>query len=120
MMRSAFLGLLFFTCLVAHKCAAGDEAEQRAMKMLGERFLHALKDDNIAAYAQCWVPAEHIYGPGGLAVDNSTTPEEVRKKTRSLIETCGKRGRYAVGSGNSVPSYVPVENYLAMIDEAVE
>jgi len=32
---------------------------------------------------------------------------------------CGARGRYAVGSGNSVPSYIPVENYLAMVEEAV-
>jgi len=26
------------------------------------------------------------------------------------------RGGYALGSGNSVPDYVPVENYLAMIN----
>jgi uroporphyrinogen decarboxylase len=48
------------------------------------------------------------------------TPEQVRTRTRELIETCGPRGRYAVGSGNSVPSYVPVGNYLAMVDEALE
>jgi hypothetical protein len=24
-----------------------------------------------------------------------------------------------VGSGNSVPSYIPVQNYLAMVEEAV-
>jgi len=47
------------------------------------------------------------------------TVEQVRQRTRSLIETCGPRGRYAVGSGNSIPSYVPVANYLAMVDEAV-
>jgi uroporphyrinogen decarboxylase len=58
---------------------------------------------------------------GGLDVDILTTasPQEVRAKTRSLIKTCGARGRYAVGSGNSVPSYIPVENYLAMVDEAL-
>ena len=47
---------------------------------------------------------------GGSAVD-------VRTHVRFLLETCGGRGRYALGSGNSVPSYVPVENYLAMIEE---
>jgi uroporphyrinogen decarboxylase len=46
------------------------------------------------------------------------TPTEVRARTRHLIETCNPRGRYAIGSGNSIPSYVPVENYLAMIEEA--
>jgi uroporphyrinogen decarboxylase len=47
------------------------------------------------------------------------TPEDVRRRTRYLMETCGGRGRYAVGSGNSVPSYIPLDNYLAMVDEAV-
>ncbi|MCP4642273.1 MAG: hypothetical protein GY851_17645 [bacterium] len=58
---------------------------------------------------------------GGLDINilSGGTPDEVRAKTRELIEVCGARGRYAVGSGNSVPSYVPVENYLAMVDQAV-
>ena len=47
------------------------------------------------------------------------SPEDVRRRTRHLIETCGGRGRFAIGSGNSIPSYVPVPNYLAMIDEAL-
>jgi len=57
---------------------------------------------------------------GGLDINilSGSTPADVRSHTRFLVETCGGRGRYAIGSGNSVPSYVPVENYLAMIDEA--
>jgi uroporphyrinogen decarboxylase len=42
---------------------------------------------------------------------------DVRRHVRFLLETCGSRGRYAMGSGNSIPSYVPVDNYLTMIDE---
>jgi uroporphyrinogen decarboxylase len=58
---------------------------------------------------------------GGLDVHilSTATPEGVRLKTRALIETCGSRGRFAVGSGNSIPSYVPAANYLAMVDEAL-
>lgn len=57
---------------------------------------------------------------GGLDINilSGSAPSDVRTHTRFLVETCGRRGRYAIGSGNSVPSYVPVENYLAMIDEA--
>ncbi len=40
--------------------------------------------------------------------------------TCRLMERCGRRGRYAIGSGNSIPSYVPLENYLAMVDEALD
>lgn len=47
------------------------------------------------------------------------SPEDVRRRTRWLMETCGGRGRYAIGSGNSIPSYIPIANYLAMVDEAL-
>jgi uroporphyrinogen decarboxylase len=59
---------------------------------------------------------------GGMDVHRlaAGSPEEIRQHTRFLIETCGSRGRYAIGSGNSIPSYVPVANYLAMIDEALD
>lgn len=46
-------------------------------------------------------------------------PDAVRARTQELMRTCGAKGRYAVGSGNSIPSYIPVDNYLAMVDEAV-
>jgi uroporphyrinogen decarboxylase len=57
---------------------------------------------------------------GGIDVDvlARSSPEGVRAEVRRLIAVCQPRGRFAVGSGNSIPSYVPVENYLAMIDEA--
>ncbi len=59
---------------------------------------------------------------GGLDLNilGASSPAEVRAQTRFLVETCGSRGRYAVGSGNSIPSYVPGENYLAMVDEALQ
>ena len=56
-----------------------------------------------------------------MDVDILTTssPEQVHYHTRHLMETCGGRGRYAIGSGNSIPSYIPLDNYLAMVDEAL-
>ena len=64
---------------------------------------------------------ERIAVLGGVDINilaNGTT-DEVRERTRYLIETCSSRGKYAIGSGNSIPSYVPVKNYLAMVDEAL-
>ena len=56
---------------------------------------------------------------GGLDLNilSGKSVTEVRDHVCFLLETCGGKGRYAMGSGNSVPSYVPVENYLAMIEE---
>jgi uroporphyrinogen decarboxylase len=58
---------------------------------------------------------------GGMDINilGACSADEVRTQTRFLVETCGSRGRYAVGSGNSIPSYIPPENYLAMVDEAM-
>lgn len=58
---------------------------------------------------------------GGMDINilGACSPDEVRAQTRFLAERCGSRGRYSIGSGNSIPSYVPPENYLAMVDEAL-
>ena len=45
------------------------------------------------------------------------TESEVRKRTREILEICGPGGHYVLGSGNSVANYVPLGNYLAMVDE---
>jgi len=57
---------------------------------------------------------------GGVDIDvlSRSSPEGVRAEVRRIIEDCHPRGRFAIGSGNSIPSYIPVGNYLAMIDEA--
>jgi hypothetical protein len=48
----------------------------------------------------------------------SGSPEEVRAATRQLIHDCASEGGYALGSGNTIANYVPLENYFAMLDEA--
>jgi uroporphyrinogen decarboxylase len=57
---------------------------------------------------------------GGVDVDILTRRprDEVRREVRRLIDTCHPQGRFCIGSGNSIPSYVPLENYLTMVDEA--
>ncbi len=58
---------------------------------------------------------------GGVDVDILArgTPEQVRKRTREILEVCGREGRYCLGSGNSVTNYVPLENYRAMLEEGI-
>jgi uroporphyrinogen decarboxylase len=63
----------------------------------------------------------HIGVLGGVDVDilARRSPDEVRAEVRRIIEACHPRGRFGIGSGNSIPSYIPVANYLAMLDEAL-
>ena len=55
---------------------------------------------------------------GGIDVDFifTRTPAEVAERSRRMIERSEKIGGYALGTGNSVPEFVPKENYYAMID----
>lgn len=45
------------------------------------------------------------------------TEEGARSAARAAIEACADSGRWALGSGNSFANYIPVRNYLAMLDE---
>ncbi len=56
---------------------------------------------------------------GGVDMDFLTRadPSDVRVRTRELLEACMPGGGYALGSGNTVANYVPMQNYLAMLEE---
>jgi len=56
---------------------------------------------------------------GGIDLDFLTRadPAAVRARTREVLEACMPGGGYALGTGNSVANYIPLENYLAMLDE---
>jgi uroporphyrinogen decarboxylase len=41
----------------------------------------------------------------------------VRRRVRETLDVCQPGGGYCLGTGNSVSNYVPVDNYLAMLDE---
>ncbi len=58
---------------------------------------------------------------GGIDLDFvcRKTPEEIFQRSKAMLERAEKRGGYALGSGNSIPEYVPQENYFAMISAAV-
>jgi uroporphyrinogen decarboxylase len=57
---------------------------------------------------------------GGIDVDLMVRlPEdEFRRYVRQVLEVCAPGGGYAIGSGNCFTSYIPIGNYMAMLDEA--
>lgn len=59
---------------------------------------------------------------GGIDVDFvvRSAPDAVYRRSREMLERTAGRGSYALGTGNSVPEYVPAENYAAMVWAALE
>ena len=58
---------------------------------------------------------------GGMDMDflARANPADIRDRAVNLLKLTAARGRYALGSGNSIPEYIPFENYFAM-NSAVE
>jgi len=70
------------------------------------------------------VEAKRKYGNriailGGIDVDFlcRSTPDQVRQRVRQTLDLCMPGGGYCLGTGNSVANYIPMDNYLAMLDE---
>lgn len=86
-----------------------------------------VKVDAKHSYEDAIIPvaeAKRRYGSrisilGGFDLDRlcRSSQEEIAAHTEKLISECGPEG-YAIGSGNSIADYVPVENYLRMLKTA--
>lgn len=79
-------------------------------------------EDNIVPVEEAY---ENLHGRiavvGGIDVNFlcQKTPEEVLARSIGMLERTAERGGYALGSGNSIAKYVPLENFAAM-RQAVE
>ncbi|NOY74962.1 MAG: hypothetical protein GXP32_04120 [Kiritimatiellaeota bacterium] len=58
---------------------------------------------------------------GGIDLDFicRETPAAVFERSKRMLDIAAERGAFALGSGNSIPEYVPFENYKAMLSAAV-
>ncbi|MFY9427412.1 MAG: uroporphyrinogen decarboxylase family protein [Caldicoprobacterales bacterium] len=88
-------------------------------------IVHTLQYDGKHSYEDNIMSVEDFYDKwkgqiavlGGIDVNfliNSSV-EDIRKRSRAMIERSLDSGGYALGTGNSVPVYIPVEKYFAMI-----
>ena len=93
-----------------------------------EDLIEDVKIDALHSFQDTIIPVTEFkekYGDriavlGGVDVDKLCRLEEkeLRAYVRGILDRCMPY-RYALGSGNTVTNYVPVENYLIMLDEGV-
>lgn len=98
------------------------------MLSLMDNFIEDVKIDAFHSFQDEIIPVSEFkkrYGDkiavlGGVDVDKLCTLEEnaLRKYVRQILDDCMPT-RYALGSGNSIANYIPVENYLIMLDEGL-
>ena len=88
-----------------------------------------LKYDAKHSFEDAIVPVEDFWQQwhgkiavlGGIDVDflSRSKPEDITVRSRIILETSGSYS-FALGSGNSITDYIPIENYLAMIKAAAD
>lgn len=93
-------------------------------------IIYDMKFDGRHSYEDKIVPVEKAYAElrgkiaviGGIDVDflSRATPGEVYNRSRRLLEMTAATGGFALGSGNSIPDFIPDENYLAMLRAALD
>ena len=105
---------------ILHSCGYFDSVIEDIIEDIGFDARHSY-EDKIVPVEQAY---ERLHGRiavlGGIDMNflTTATPEEVYKRSRAMLERTWERGGYALGSGNSIPEYVPTENYMAMIRAA--
>ncbi len=82
---------------------------------------HSFQDEIIPVWEFKKKYGEKIAVLGGIDVDKLATYDEknLRKYVKEVLDRCMPY-KYALGSGNSITNYIPVENYLIMLDEGLK
>jgi uroporphyrinogen decarboxylase len=93
-----------------------------------EDLIEDVKIDGFHAFEEIIVPVtqfKEIYGErvgtlGGVDMDRIVRLEEpaLRGYIREILDRNMPGGRYALGTGNTVANYVPIKNYLILLEES--
>ena len=106
--------------LLFHSCGNVYKLMDDFIDYVGIDGKHSFEDKILPpeeAYRR-WGDRTAILGGVDMDILGRGSEEQVRARTRGILEVCGAKGTgYCLGTGNSVANYVPVQNYLAMLDE---
>ena len=105
---------------ILHSCGNIYGLLEEIIDDLGYDAKHSF-EDVILPVEEAWLQwGGRIAILGGIDMDflATRTAAEVAARAARLLELTGSKG-YALGSGNSIPPFIPVENYLAMIGAAI-
>jgi uroporphyrinogen decarboxylase len=105
-----------------HSCGCVDALMEDLITNVGIDGKHSFQDNVMSAAEAKRRWGDRICILGGVDVHKLTTlrDKELRAYIRSVIDQCAPGGRFAIGAGNSIPSYIPVENYLTLLDEGLK
>lgn len=102
-----------------HSCGKLDEIMPDLINDVKIDAKHSF-EDNIQTVTEAFnLYSDRIAILGGIDVDFLCRSDEqaVRQRVRETLDKCMNNSGYCLGTGNSVANYIPIDNYLAMLDE---
>jgi len=105
--------------LLLHSCGRLDDVIEDLIEDVGIDAQHSFEDviTPVTEAKKLWGDRIALLGGVDMDILARGTPEQVRRRTREILDVCMPGGGYALGSGNSIANYVRGENYLAMLEE---
>jgi uroporphyrinogen decarboxylase len=105
---------------IMHSCGNLKEVMNDIIDDIGYDGKHSFEDGITPVEEAYKLWGSRIAIMGGIDVDFlcRSSEIEINKRARKLIETTFDQGGYCLGSGNSIPEFVPLNNYKAMLKAA--
>jgi uroporphyrinogen decarboxylase len=106
--------------LIFHSCGNVYQLMEELIDDVGIDAKHSFEDKILPVEEAYRRWGDRVTVLGGVDMDllGRGTEEEVRARTRQILEVCGVKGMgYCLGTGNTAANYLPKQNYLAMLDE---
>jgi len=105
-----------------HCCGNVSEVIEDLIEDVGIDGFHSFQDVIIPVTEFKKRYGDRIAILGGVDMDKLSRLDEqsLRKYIRGILDECMPEGRFALGSGNSIANFVPVENYLIMLEEGLK
>lgn len=102
-----------------HSCGKLDAIMDDLLDSVQIDAFHSFEDTihDVREAKKLW--GDRIALLGGIDMDFlcRASAEQVRQRVRDTLDVCLPGGGYCLGTGNSVANYLPMDNYLAMLDE---
>ena len=103
-----------------HSCGKVDALMDTLIEEVGIDAKHSFEDAVVPVTEAKRRWGKRVSLLGGLDVDciARSNPDAIRRRVRETLEVCQPGGGYCLGLGNWVTRYIPIDHYLAVLDEA--
>ena len=103
---------------ILHSCGNLEEIMETLIEEVGIDGKHSFEDEIMPVVKFKEKYGDRVAILGGVDVDKLARldREKLVDYVEGILEVCAKDGGYALGSGNSITNYIPLENYLTMLE----